>query len=335
MTSVSVAMATYNGAAHVEAQLASFVSQIRQPDELVVSDDGSIDGTVELVRAFARTAPFSVRIEVNPVNLGYAQNFNRALSLCKGELVFLSDQDDVWQEDKIARMVALAEANPDRGCFMNDALLTDASLQPAGVTKWGQIRAAGLPDSAFVMGCCAAFRRSLLKLLLPIPAGSRSHDNWLVEVSEMLGLVQRTEDTLQLYRRHGGNVSDFHVNRIHRPRLLKRMVEFSARFARRLKAGGMLAELVFLERVQTRLEERHDASVQLVGQHHTAELRAQLAARIDALRGRQSIQISAHWRRPSAIWKLWHQGGYRRSGGWFAAVKDALVQDASEEIQTQ
>lgn len=334
MTSVSIAMATYNGAPYIAAQLASFVSQTRRPDELVVTDDGSIDGTVELVRAFASTAPFPVRIEVNPVNLGYAQNFNKALSLCSGALVFLCDQDDVWMDDKIARIVALAEANPDRGCFMNDALLTDASLQPAGFTKWGQIRAAGLPDSAFVMGCCAAFRRPLLELLLPIPAGSRSHDNWMVEASEMLGLVHRTNDTLQLYRRHGGNVSDFHVNNIQRSGLLERNIKRYERFVSRLKSGGMLAELIFLQRVQARLEERHAACIQLAGLQRMSDLRALLASRIGVLRQRQAIQTSPRWRRPVAIWTLWRQGGYYSSGGWSGAMKDAVVQGVPEGIQT-
>lgn len=98
---MSIAMATYNGARYLREQLDSFAAQTRLPDELVVCDDGSSDDTLNILEEFARTAPFQVRIFRNDVNLGYAQNFARALERCVGDLVFLSDHDNVWFEDKI------------------------------------------------------------------------------------------------------------------------------------------------------------------------------------------------------------------------------------------
>jgi glycosyltransferase involved in cell wall biosynthesis len=82
--SVSVAMATYNGAAFLDAQLASIAAQTRTPDELVVCDDGSSDGTVEIVERFARRAPFAVRLIRNEQRLGYGENFMKAARHCRG-----------------------------------------------------------------------------------------------------------------------------------------------------------------------------------------------------------------------------------------------------------
>src|SRR4051794_15860948 len=92
----SVAMCTYNGARFIGAQLASVAAQTRTPDELIVCDDRSTDETVAIVQKFADSAPFRVRLHVNEENLGSTKNFERAVSLCEGDLIALCDQDDVW-----------------------------------------------------------------------------------------------------------------------------------------------------------------------------------------------------------------------------------------------
>jgi len=108
---VSVALCTYNGAAYLGEQLDSIVAQSRPPDELVVCDDGSTDGTVGLLQAFVPEAPFPVRLYRNERNRGFAKNFERAISLCTGDFIALSDQDDVWKPEKLARLAtALAKA---------------------------------------------------------------------------------------------------------------------------------------------------------------------------------------------------------------------------------
>jgi glycosyltransferase involved in cell wall biosynthesis len=256
---VSIALATFQGAAHIREQLDSFAKQTRLPDELVVSDDGSRDETCNIVREFGDQAPFEVRLEVNPENIGFAANFSRALSMATGDLVFLSDQDDVWQENKIARMVELAEANPEMLCLMNDAWLADGALNPSGKTKLGQIRASGLPDSEFVMGCCAALRRRLLEFALPIPALMQAHDNWLVGIADQTGRVARFAEPLQYYRLHGGNTSDFFVNRAtaqtRRGRLADR---FQRTLARLSSTRGFEGEYRFHAAFAARLEERQD-----------------------------------------------------------------------------
>lgn len=221
---LSIAMATYNGERFLQEQLESFVGQTRRPDELVVSDDGSTDATRKILEAFREHAPFDVILRFNDRNLGYTGNFDRALRMATGDLVFLSDQDDVWFPEKIEVMSAAAEAM-DALVLMNDALLTDAQLGASGFTKLGQIRSAGLQDSAFVMGCCAAVRRDLLRLVLPVDEDYPSHDSWIVHIAEGMGRKHIHEQVLQYYRRHGENASEFFVNRLTRATPLTAVVE--------------------------------------------------------------------------------------------------------------
>lgn len=206
-------MATYNGAKYIQEQLQSFVGQTRQPDELIITDDCSTDQTEDIVREFAKIAPFSVEFHRNEKNLGYCGNFNAALMKTTGDLVFLSDQDDVWLPDKIEHMVSLAERNPEALVLMNDAVLTDGELNEVGLTKIGQIKSAGFPMRSFVMGCCCAIRRDLLDICLPIADGYKGHDNWLVFFAEGLDAKLIEEKSLQYYRRHESNESQFIANR--------------------------------------------------------------------------------------------------------------------------
>src|SRR5437773_11189037 len=96
---LSIALGTYNGAAYLKEQLESFAAQTRTPDELVISDDQSTDDTLRLIEEFVTTAAFPVRLSVNESNLGTAKNFEKAISLCRGDVIVLSDQDNVWHSD--------------------------------------------------------------------------------------------------------------------------------------------------------------------------------------------------------------------------------------------
>lgn len=110
----AVAVALYNGARFLETQLDSLRLQSRTPDRVVLCDDGSTDGTADLVAAYIAKHGLGETWELsrNPENLGYIRNFYRAISLCDADLIFLSDQDDVWKSDKIEKMTAVMEANP-------------------------------------------------------------------------------------------------------------------------------------------------------------------------------------------------------------------------------
>lgn len=210
---VSIAMATYNGSEYIIEQLNSLAKQTRLPDEVIITDDCSTDNTINLIENFAKDSPFPIYLFKNKENLGYSGNFNAALAKTTGELVFLSDQDDVWFPHKIETVLNHAEINTDALIIMNDALLTDANLNSSNVTKLGQIKSGGLPISSFVMGCCCAIRRDLLDICLPIHKDYSSHDGWLVSFAIALNSRVIINEVLQFYRRHEKNESQFIANR--------------------------------------------------------------------------------------------------------------------------
>src|ERR1700761_4532631 len=98
---ISVALCTFNGELFLRQQLASIQQQTRLPDELLVCDDGSSDQTLTIVREFAASAPFPVKLFENEQNLGFAANFERAIRLCEGSLIALCDQDDIWYPTRL------------------------------------------------------------------------------------------------------------------------------------------------------------------------------------------------------------------------------------------
>ena len=113
-------------------QLASIAAQTRQPDELVVCDDGSSDATPQIVEDFASLVAFPVRFFRNPKNLGSTKNFEQAIGLCTGDLIALCDQDDIWLPEKLARQAEMLERDASLGGVFSDAELVDDRSQPIG-----------------------------------------------------------------------------------------------------------------------------------------------------------------------------------------------------------
>lgn len=176
--SVSIAMCTYNGERFLREQLESIAAQTRLPDEVVICDDGSTDGTMEILRQWAGEVPFEVRVIQNEKNLGYAKNFEKAMALCTKDIVFLSDQDDVWLPKKIQEMLQVFEEKPKVGLVYCYAGTMDEKGNDVGF-PWNDFCRAYLKDSVFRMlsvrsndvchsGCCGAFRSKLLFEIFPI-----------------------------------------------------------------------------------------------------------------------------------------------------------------------
>jgi len=136
---ISVAMCTYNGESYIQQQLESFANQSRKPDEIVVCDDASKDATVAILKKFAETAPFLVRVLQNKKNLGSTQNFVRAIHLCEGDMIALSDQDDVWRPGKLAALSEVLERDPVIGGVFSDGELIDDRSRRTGHSLWDSI----------------------------------------------------------------------------------------------------------------------------------------------------------------------------------------------------
>ncbi|MGH9842665.1 MAG: glycosyltransferase family 2 protein [Blastocatellia bacterium] len=217
-STVAIALCTYNGARYLPEQLDSYLRQTRQPDEMVICDDGSRDETATIWREFAGRAPFAVTIRVQDRNLGTIKNFETAISLCSSDLIFLSDQDDVWEADKIEKFLWAFQNSPEAGMVFSNAELVDEALRPLG---------RNLYDRAFtdeerrllneghlfptllkrdvVIGAALAFRVEFRDRIIPIPSDvpGMIHDGWIAVVISALAPVVYLDQPLIKYRQHG------------------------------------------------------------------------------------------------------------------------------------
>lgn len=210
-------MCVYNGARFLQEQLASIAAQTQLPFELIVCDDRSTDNSVAIARKFGASAPFPVRIHVNEHNLGLVRNFERAIGLCSGDIIALSDQDDVWTSEKIARMDVEFTSRPNAGLVFSDADLIDENSRLTGRTLWedigiqrrelerlehaGDVR--DLLPGSIVTGATMAFRTAFVKLALPIPENiALIHDSWLALIIGSVASIYSIGEPLVKYRQH-------------------------------------------------------------------------------------------------------------------------------------
>ena len=208
--SVSIAMATYNGAKYLQEQLDSFATQSRLPDELVVCDDSSEDETISIIEEFSQRAPFAVRLIKNPKNLGFIKNFEKALALCAGDLIFFSDQDDVWFPEKVQYIARTFQEKDGRLLVIHDGQLVDERLHWYGATNIGQVRAGFGDDGHYITGALSIIHKDLNPYILPFPDDLNvGHDVWIHLIAKFLGKRVVIERPLQLIRRHSTNTSDW------------------------------------------------------------------------------------------------------------------------------
>jgi len=201
---ISVCMASYNGAQYIGEQIASILTQLAEEDELIISDDGSEDETIEIVRSFNDS-----RIKLYFCNSkNHMLNFENALSKANGEFIFMSDQDDIWMDDKVVMSIDyLRKAD----LVLSDCILTNnqgdiisTSYFSMRNTKAGFFK--NFYKNSFT-GCCMAFNRKILTKCLPFPAGIKSHDTWIGLIAEMYGKTSLIYKQLIYLRRHGKNFS--------------------------------------------------------------------------------------------------------------------------------
>ena len=214
---ISVALATHDGARFLPAQLESLVRQSRAPDELVVCDDRSSDGTVAILEDFARNAPFPVRIERNPTQLRSTRNFEKAIGLCTRDLIATCDQDDVWLPEKLALSEAAFSADARLGLVFTDAEIVDADLRPMGYRLWETIHLGKheqhrirsgrgfdlLLRQWLVTGATMVFRAEHRSLVLPIPE-CWIHDGWIAFLLGAVAPIGIVDRPTVLYRQHPG-----------------------------------------------------------------------------------------------------------------------------------
>lgn len=220
-------MTTYQAGEFLEPQLESIALQTVLPDELVVFDDASSDGSWHVLTEYAAQAPFGCRLHRQQENVGLRRNIEGALSACAGEVIVLADQDDLWAPEKLAA-VAEAFADPAVTLWFSDAELIDGADRPLNRRSWDAV---GLSDTAArtldsdaglrrllhgmtVTGATLAVRSDILRVALPLPIELQGedhlflHDGWLAVLAAIHGQVVADPRALTRYRQHTGQVTN-------------------------------------------------------------------------------------------------------------------------------
>lgn len=205
---ISVCMATYNGEKYIKEQMNSILMQLGNQDELIISDDQSSDGTVEIIHSFNDPR---IHLIIHKADHGFVRNFENALKYAQGDYIFLSDQDDIWMPNKVEE--SLKELRKSdfvvSDCITineNEKVISQSRIDDYHI-KTGFWR---LMIKTRYLGCCMAFKRSVLDSALPFPKNTylMEHDLWLASVAECYYKTTLIYKPLIKYRRHGENVSD-------------------------------------------------------------------------------------------------------------------------------
>lgn len=197
-------MASYNGEKYIQQQLKSILVQLEEEDEIIISDDGSTDHTLQKISELKDPR---IRVIHNTGEHGYSRNFENALRHAKGDCIFLSDQDDVWKENKVKTVI---EALEKWQFVVHDTEMTDADLNVFAPSQFARYRVK--PGFWHTVarnrynGCCMAFRRSFLDAALPFPKNQNlcRYDYWLPYIAEFSHVSLTLYEPLIYYRRHEG-----------------------------------------------------------------------------------------------------------------------------------
>lgn len=227
MKRISVAMVSYQGAKYIEEQLNSILMQLGPEDEVVISDDGSTDGTREILARY-QEQDGRVRMIDGPKS-GVKANVENALRACQGAYIFLADQDDIWMPEKVERVME-AFSDPAVGLVVHDAIVTDGECKEVILDSFYSLKGSGAGALKNIwrntyIGCCMAFRHELLEEVLPIPNYIEMHDQWIGVINDQLkrGTCFLPNKLLK-YRRHGNNASGMSHYGV--PRMIKNRVCF-------------------------------------------------------------------------------------------------------------
>ena len=213
---ISVCIATYNGEKFIREQLDSILSQIGNEDEIIISDDGSTDDTQNIILSFGDPRIKIVghkslsTVKNQPAIYRVTRNFENALLNTSGDIIFLSDQDDLWEETKVQEILKIFEIKKTN-LVIHDALLINEQNEIIGDSYFQLLNSRpGLAKNIFknsYLGCCMVFEKDVLKSAFPFPENLIAHDIWLGLIAESAGKVLFTDRKLIRYRRHDSTVT--------------------------------------------------------------------------------------------------------------------------------
>lgn len=213
---ISIVIATYNGAKYIGEQLQSILKQTIAPDEIIICDDHSVDGTVEIVQNILNETKQKYSLILHEQNEGVVKSFWDGLRNCSGDIVFFSDQDDYWLCKKVEMFIKVFYNHPEVGLVFSDAFITDKNLKPSKKTLWNEIGYLNfIADSSILekemikrnifTGMCLAFRKEIIPDDLCIPR-HMLHDEYIGWLAVCTSSVFGIKTPLVYYRQHGNNV---------------------------------------------------------------------------------------------------------------------------------
>lgn len=318
---ISVAMCTYNGGKYLQEQLYSIIKQTKLPDEIVICDDGSTDSTLQILNEFKKNTTFQVRIYHNEKRLGPTKNFEKAINLCKGDIIVLSDQDDIWLPHKIEKLKNIFISNHDVAFVFSDAIVVDEKLFPLGYTMWKSILFTTYQRRLFrngyqvevllkhnvVTGATLAFRAKILNWILPI-SDKWVHDAWIVLLLSALGIKgDFVEEPLIKYRQH------------HQQSIGGRKLNLREQFQQACNTGSESYNVIAnrFECINKRL-----ISINKL----TKRTEKLFEAKIEHLKVRQRVYRYKKWKCYHLICREFLNGHYHRfSNGWKSVIKDLCL----------
>ena len=323
---ISVAMCTYNGARFLREQLESILAQTRKPDEVIVCDDHSSDESIDLINNFRSRAPFPVRVQLNETRIGSTKNFERAISLANGDVIALSDQDDVWSLQRLEWIEQRFLKEPAPDLVFTNAELIDESGKPVGYSLWDSLRLDEklrsslngtsateiLAKRRLVTGATMAFRACLKDLVLPIPENlTVIHDGWIALIVSAIGRLEALDQLSIKYRRHGEQQLG-----LPKAKPLTKSPKALARLARSANES-IERDIKTLRIVLERLNSHHDS--------HPVMAKSSLEKRLRHLEVRQRFSTAKLTHLPGIMRELVNGSYHRYSNGFISFVKDVIA----------
>ena len=325
-------MCTYNGARYVEAQLKSIAGQTRPPDELIICDDCSSDRTREIIESFIANTSLRVTLHVNDERLGSTRNFERAIKLCSGDVIALSDQDDVWLPCKLMLLEKAFLSSPKVGLVFSDAEVVDENLRPLGYRLW-QCTFPKTDQRRFkkghalrvllgynvVTGATLAFRGQFKSFVLPFPNNSMSvrdsmiHDGWITLLIASVADIRMIEKPLVKYRQHKHQQLGTRLPDRTGGDWIGRQIANTKKW----REAWSRKEIQNLELLRERLLQH---ATPLMHQ----DVLSQIEQRIDHIETRVGLPRNRLARVPRVFGELTSFRYHRYSKGWISAAKDLL-----------
>lgn len=206
---ISIAMATYNGEKYIKQQIESILTQLNDDDELIISDDYSCDNTLKIVCSFKNS---HIRVYSNSYRKGVVSNFENAILHCNGDIIVLSDQDDIWAPNKL-EIIRYYFLKTNCDILVHDAIIIDDRANKINDSFYKfRHSGPGVLKNIFkntYIGCCMAFKISLNAIILPFPKNIPMHDMWIGILGNIFSKVIFINNKLTYYRRHENNKTSF------------------------------------------------------------------------------------------------------------------------------